>query len=130
MTEQQKRLRQESGKKSSTGKVKKEKLNYTQEQYDNRIVFGKLISCFTPQTFLSIYIKSYFTDKAVTQLVVVGETKEDVKKEFSWLALYKVNYCYVNEDNILVVNLMRKYSCTADEYFQKLKNRKGKEDDC
>lgn len=100
---------------------------YSEEQYDNRIVLNKLLGCFTGKTLFTVYLKSFFTDKTVNSLVIDSMSKTEILESKNSYGLYKVNYCYV-KDNVIVVNIIRKYNCTADKFFDGIKKRKSKND--
>ena len=100
---------------------------YSEEQYDNRIVLNKLLGCFTGKTLFTVYLKSFFTDKTVNSLVIDSMSKTEILEHKNSYGLYKVNYCYA-KDGVIVVNIIRKYNCTVDKYFDGIKKRKSKND--
>lgn len=122
MTDMQKRLRKEAGNKKNYNqyngkKKKKEKFPYTDEQYEKRVVFGKILNLFVKTTIFTIFIKTYFTDCTTIKCDVELQQREDFKDK-KYLALYKVAFMNV-ENDIVYVTLIRKHNCTADEYFSK-----------
>ena len=112
--------------KPNNDKVKKEKFPYTKEEYKNRIVFATLLKYFTSKSTFTVFVKQYFSDK--TQISCAAElmTKEEIIKQKHWLMLYKVGYANQSYECVYV-NLVRKYRCTAEEYFEKTKNKSRKE---
>lgn len=130
MTKTQKRLREESGYKDKLSDklkpTKKEKFPYTKDEYENRIVFSTFLKYFTSKTLFTVFVVNYFKDKTITTCVVDTETKEQIKADKNYLMLYKLNYAYVKDD-VVIVSVIRKYKCTADKFFTKIKNRKEEE---
>ena len=58
----------------------------------------------------------------------VNMSKTEILEHKNSYGLYKVNYCYV-KDSVIVINIIRKYNCTADKYFDGIKKRKSKNDE-
>ena len=133
MTEVQKRLREESDTKDKLSDklkpTKKEKFPYTKDEYENRIVFSTFLKYFTSKTLFTVFVKNYFKDKTVTSCAVEIESKETIRQNKEWLMLYKLNYAYA-ENDIVYVSVIRKYNCTADKFYDKLKKRKDEWEDC
>lgn len=124
MTETQKRLRKEAGRKPATKKKnysgtkhEKEEFPYTEEQYEKRVVLGKVLMLFASHTKFTIFVKSYFTDCTTNSCVADMLSRDEVSAK-QFLMLYKVGYMNIKGD-VLFVTLVRRYNTTADEYFSK-----------
>jgi len=121
-------------KKKSTSSVDWSKVTvkdfpYSDEQYKRIIVFGKLMYRITKDTNVTVYTRDYFSDTVVNKCVVSNVKMDQLySKEYRWMATRKLHYISVR-DNILYVTLIRKHEkFTAEEYFEKMKARKDKDE--
>lgn len=139
MNKVQKRLRDEYFTGSKVGLYKqlknelknktKEQFPYTDEQYEKKLVLGKIIYLFYKSSNISVWVKNYFTDCTQSSLVANNISRDEVIKK-DWLMTYKVaSISYNKNEDCFVVNVIRKYKCTSEKFYDGLNKRKNNADE-
>ena len=115
--------------KTDWSKVTVKDFPYSDEQYEKRIVFGKLLYCISSQTKVTVFTRDYFTDRVVNNCAVEKvSVKELQNKKYSWMAKVKLAFIGTQADGTLTVTLIRKHEKnTSEEFFEKMKTRKKTE---
>lgn len=115
--------------KTDWSKVTVKDFPYSDEQYEKRIVFGKLLYCISGQTKVTVFTRDYFTDRVVNNCAVEKiSVKELQNKKYSWMAKIKLAFIGTQADGTLTVTLIRKHEKnTSEEFFDKMKARKKTE---
>lgn len=115
--------------KTDWSKVTVKDFPYSDEQYEKRIVFGKLLYCISSQTKVTVFTRDYFTDCVVNNCAVEKIPVKSLQdKKYAWMAKVKLAFIGTQADGTLTVTLIRKHEKdTANEFFEKMKNRKKTE---